>query len=85
MVKLTYLLHFCNSLREAKELEDKKSKILAKILSLLDKLQLLEYQRLKKIKPLSMKKEEVLLFLGSIKEKVKRDDLPPQLVFWTIC
>ena len=27
----------------------------------------------------------MLQFLGSIKEKVKRDDLPLHLVFWAIC
>lgn len=68
MVKLTYVKDVYAALREAHSVERNYGEVVARFLSQLSKELVLEYQRLKKIQPISIKLEEVVLFIKKAKE-----------------
>lgn len=68
VVKLAYVKEVYAALQEAHTIERNYKEVVARFLSQLSKELVLDYQRLKKLQPISIKLEEVVLFIKKAKE-----------------
>lgn len=92
VVKLTYIKEVNAALKEAHFIERNHKEVVLRFLSQLSKELVQEYQRLKKLQPLSIKLEDVILFIKKGKDFISQQDTDnheshenPAILFWSIC
>ena len=89
VVKLTYIKEVNAALMEAHSVERNHKEVVLRFLSQLSKELVLEYQRLKKLQPLSIKLEDVILFVKKGKDFISQQGSEnaenPAILFWSIC
>lgn len=88
-MRLTYIKEVNEALRETSFVKKHHEKIVCKLLSLLNKKEIEEFNRLKRMQPLSLKVEEVMKFLKNVQQHIKIDhfegDINASTLLWSVC